>query len=167
MEYVEKRGLRSAVRFEPWAPYEERAAFLGRFGAALITFPQSLETDLSMRTRVYDYLWAGLPVVTSSAPGTDEVISRYGAGLIVKSESAADFAQALVRVVGADRERMTAGTARFSAEHQWTDTLQPLRVFCRNPRIDPTKEMFATTLTLPERPPSILDRIRRRIGGNS
>jgi len=56
------------VRFEPWIAYEQRNAFYSRFGAALLTFPQSIETDLSMRTRIYDYLWGGLPVVTSSAP---------------------------------------------------------------------------------------------------
>jgi glycosyltransferase involved in cell wall biosynthesis len=73
------------VRFEPWAPYEQRAEFFERFTLALLTFPQSIETDLSMRTRIYDYLWSGLPIVTSSAPGTDEIIERYGAGHVVAS----------------------------------------------------------------------------------
>ena len=167
MEHVRKQRLDALVRFEPWTEYEERGAFLERFGAALLTFPQSLETDLSMRTRVYDYLWAALPIVTSSAPGTDEIIARYDAGVIVKSESPDDFADALVRALGADRQRLTAGTARFVADHQWRDTLRPLVAFCRNPQVDATKEAFATQLTLPDRPASILDRIRRRIGGNS
>lgn len=167
LEFVRTQKLDAIVRFEPWIEYTERAAFLERFGAALITFPQSLETDLSMRTRVYDYLWAGLPVVTSSAPGTDEIITRYHAGVIVKSGSPDAFADALVRALGSEREELTAGTARFVAEHQWRDTLKPLLAYCRNPQIDETKETFATTLTLPDRPASILDRIRRRIGGGS
>lgn len=167
IDYVRQRGFDAFVRFEPWVGYEQRGAFLDRFAAALITFPQSLETDLSMRTRVYDYLWAGLPIVTSSAPGTDEVIRKYGAGIIVRSDAAADFADALVRAVGPEHDRLAAGTEHFVAAHQWSDTLAPLRRFCREPRFDTTRELFATTMTLPERPPSILDRIRRRIGGNS
>ena len=55
------------VRFEPWAAYDARAEFFERFALALLTFPRSIETDLSMRTRVYDYLWCGLPIVSSPA----------------------------------------------------------------------------------------------------
>ncbi|HET8796618.1 MAG TPA: hypothetical protein VFO89_02960, partial [Thermoanaerobaculia bacterium] len=69
MEHARKKEY-EFVRFEPWAPYAERAELFERFALALLTFPRSIETDLSMRTRVYDYLWCGLPIVTSSAPGT-------------------------------------------------------------------------------------------------
>jgi glycosyltransferase involved in cell wall biosynthesis len=153
------------VRFEPWVAYEERAAFYSRFAAALLTFPQSIETDLSMRTRVYDYLWGGLPIVTSSAPGTDELLTRYGAGLIVRSASATDFAEALVRALR--DTHMREGARRFVEDHQWQRTLQPLVEFVRAPRIDPQKDAFAATLHVPEHPRSFFDRIKRRIGGSS
>ena len=98
-----KRNRYDFVRFQPWVAYDERAAFFGRFGARLLTFPQSIETDLSMRTRVYDYLWGGLPIVTSSAPGTDELLARYGAGAIVHSGSPSDFAEAIVHAFARSR----------------------------------------------------------------
>ena len=147
------------VRFEPWVEYAERGAFYDRFAMALLTFPQSIETDLSMRTRVYDYLWGGLPIVTSSAPGTDELLTRYGAGLIVDSESPPAFARALLDTMR-DRERLRDGARRFVDDHQWPRVLRPLVDFVRAPRIDRSKEM-------PARPPSILDRIKRRIGGRA
>jgi len=153
------------IRFEPWVAYEQRADFYSRFAAALLTFPQSIETDLSMRTRIYDYLWGGLPIVTSSAPGTDELLTRYGAGEIVHTESAGDLSAALVRVL-AD-ERMHEGTRRFVDEHQWSRTLQPLVDFVRAPRIDSNKEAFAANLQVPKQSRSFLDRIKRRIGGSS
>jgi glycosyltransferase involved in cell wall biosynthesis len=163
--YAKQKGY-DFVRFEPWVAYEQRAAFYGRFGAALLTFPQSIETDLSMRTRVYDYLWGGLPIVTSSAPGTDELLTRYGAGSIVHSSSAEDFAAALVQVLN-NRTAMRDGARRFVDDHQWPRTLQPLIDFVRAPRIDPRKDAFAATLQVPEHPRSFLDRIKRRIGGAS
>lgn len=161
-----KKNRYDFVRFEPWVEYEQRAAFYSRFGAALLTFPQSIETDLSMRTRVYDYLWGGLPIVTSSAPGTDELLTRYGAGSIVHSSSANDFANALVNVLR-DRKTMREGAMRFAGDHQWPRTLQPLVDFVRAPRIDPRKNAFAATMQVPEQPRSFLDRIKRRIGGAS
>jgi len=155
------------VRFEPWAPYEQRGAFFDRFAIALLTFPRSVETDLSMRTRVYDYLWAGLPIVTSPAPGTDEILLRYGAGSVVDSSGADAFAHELVAILS-DPSRyaaMSSGGRRFVAEHQWGETLEPLRAFCRAPRSDGTKSVFApppaTPLPAPRR--SILARIRRRL----
>lgn len=161
-----KRSRYDFVHFEPWVEYEQRGKFFARFGAALLTFPQSIETDLSMRTRIYDYLWSGLPIVTSSAAGTDDLLSRYGAGTIVDSNSPGDFAAALVRALRDERVHMREGARRFVAEHQWPDALQPLTDFVRAPRIDPTREAFAVTLHVPERPHSILDRIKRRIGGS-
>ena len=164
MRYVERRGFGSFIRFESWVEYERRGEFFDRFALALLTFPQSLETELSMRTRVYDFLWAGLPVVTSSAPGTDELLMRYRAGLVVQSEWPRDFANAIVHC---DGNSMREGIARFVDDHQWPRVLAPLLEFCRKPRVEPTKEAFAVRLQVPERPPSILTRLKRRIGGVS
>ncbi len=154
MEHVRRNGY-DFVRFEPWVAYEERAAYYDRFALALLTFPQSIETDLSMRTRVYDYLWGGLPVVSSSAPGTDEILTRYAAGFVVQGDSAHDFADAVIRAM---REDMSAGARRFVDDHQWPRTLQPLRELVRAPRA-------AEHSGVPERP-SILARLKRRIGGS-
>ncbi len=166
MEYVKRRGWQSFIRFEPWFEYENRGEFFDRFAAALLTFPQSLETELSMRTRAYDYLWGGLPVVTSSAPGTNEILTSFGCGIIVDSASPQAFAEAILRAM-AERTKMLAGTRRFVEQHQWPEALRPLRDFCREPRIDANKEAFAVRMQVPERPASILARLKRRIGGES
>jgi glycosyltransferase involved in cell wall biosynthesis len=169
VRYVKEMRYDSFVRFEAWSSYSNRGAFFERFSIALLTFPQSIETDLSMRTRIYDYLWSGLPIVSSAAPGTGELLSKYGTGVNVEESSAEAFAAALTAALR-DRERyarMVAGTRTFVREHQWEIVLGPLIEFCRNPRIDETKDVFAASLQIPERPRSILARIRRRIGGRT
>lgn len=165
MAHARARGY-DFVRFEPWARYGERADFYERHALALLTFPQSIETDLSMRTRVYDYLWCGLPIVTSSAPGTDEILTRYAAGVVVRSSEAEAFAREMI-VILRTRERyasMVEGTRRFVTEHQWERTLAPLRRFCAAPRIDASKRQFAGAQ--PEAAAdreTILGRIKRRL----
>jgi glycosyltransferase involved in cell wall biosynthesis len=163
MAYARDKGYRF-VRFEPWAPYEQRAEFFERFALALLTFPRSIETDLSMRTRVYDYLWCGLPIVTSSAPGTDELLLRYGAGAVVGAPPET-FADAILTILRDESlyTSMTTGASRFVREHQWNRTLEPLRAFCRAPRIENTKGAFVSRPTLNDRPPTILDRLKRRL----
>jgi glycosyltransferase involved in cell wall biosynthesis len=107
-----------------------------------------------------------LPIVTSSAPGTDEILTRYGAGEIVRSQSTAEFAAALVRVLR-DSTRMREGARRFVDEHQWSLALQPLADFVRAPHFDSQKEAFAAAMQVPERSRSFFTRIKRRIGGSS
>ncbi len=166
MKYVKSRGYSDFVKFEPWAEYHRRGEFFDRFSLSLLTFPQSIETDLSMRTRIYDYLWGGLPIITSSAPGTDEILERYGAGVVIRDESPDAFARAIVSIIE-DRLRydmMIAGARQFVRDHQWPRVLEPLREFCRKPVADKAKSLFAVRLQS-ERVPSILDRLKRRIGG--
>jgi glycosyltransferase involved in cell wall biosynthesis len=154
-EYVRRKGY-DFVRFEPWVPYAERAAYYDQFALALLTFRQSIETDLSMRTRVFDYLWGGLTIVSSAAPGTDEILTGYGVGTPIESESPEAFAAAIIGNVienGAVSDRI----ARFVDDHQWQRTLQPLVDFVRAPR-------SADHVDAPGRP-SILTRLKRRIGG--
>lgn len=165
--YVKKRGYADFVRFEPWVAYSERAAFFDRFTLSLLTFPPSIETDLSMRTRVYDYLWCGLPIVTSSASGTDELLERYGAGSVIRSDSPEAFADELVALVRvpASYAQMQRGSQDFVRDHQWERTLEPLREFCRAPRVDVQKHAFAEPIggLKPAASPSVLSRLKRRL----
>lgn len=155
------------VRFEPWAPYEHRAAFFEKFDLALLTFHRSLETDLAMRTRVYDYLWCGLPIVTSSAPGTDEILTRHAAGSVVGDDDPRSFAREMLSILDDPprHARMVDGAHAFVLEHQWDRTLAPLRAFCRAPHLEKTKGVFGTPQEKrpPSQPPSIVERLKRRL----
>jgi glycosyltransferase involved in cell wall biosynthesis len=151
------------VRFEPWAPYDQRLGYYERFGCALLTFPPSLETDLAMRTRLFDYFWAALPVVTSPAEGTDEIVERYGAGTVVRSNQPEDFAAEIVELFES-RERaaaMIAGARRWAGEHQWAEVCAPLLEFCRSPRLTAPQESGPVEALPAARP--LAERLRRRL----
>lgn len=141
---VERKGLSDVVFFEPWAAYDDRAAWYSTFSAAISTFPRSLETDLSMRTRILDWIWGGLPIVSSSAAGTDYLLMKYETGLIVDQNDSRKFADALVAVLSDDdlRRTMREGARRFVTDHQWSVLAAPLLEFCRDPELDPTKSRF-------------------------
>lgn len=166
---VEREGLSEAIRFEPWVAYENRAAFYDRFAAALLTFRPSLETDLAMRTRMFDCFWAGLPVITSSAGGTDALIEGYRAGVVVEGDDPAKYADALLALLH-DRPRYqlaVEGARRFTDDHQWSRVAEPLLQFCRNPREDGGKGRFARDPAAKEAGfESLLRRVFRRRGGS-
>ena len=164
-KYVEKRRLTSTIRFRDWFPYEERAAVYDRHVAALLTFPRTLETELSFRTRVLDYLWGGLPVLSSPAAGTDEILDRYEAGAVVESDGPDEVARDLVKLLS-DPSRyrsLVEGTQRFVRDYQWGDLAAPLVAFCRNPKVDPYSERFVSLEAgATVDPPSLFDRAIRK-----
>jgi hypothetical protein len=166
--YSTKHNCTPFVRFEPWVAYGDRGAFFERFTLAMLTFPQSIETALAMRTRVYDYLWGGVPIVTSSAPGTDEIILRYGAGMVIKATHPDDYAEALLQLLEpASYQSAVAGTQAFVAGHQWSRTLSPLLEFVRAPRFYPNKQVFTSERKVPPSQGSFVDRFMKRFGAGS
>ena len=167
LQYAKTQGFESFITFEPWIAYEERQAFFARHGLALLTFRPSLETDLAMRTRIFDYIAMGLPVITSSAPGTDEVIERYDAGVVVPGDDPRDYARAVLERLRDPQRETRAAAARTALlrDYSWTSTLEPLRRFCRAPRIETTRETFGVEISTPNVPLSFLDRLMRRIEG--
>jgi glycosyltransferase involved in cell wall biosynthesis len=160
IRYASDRGY-EFVRSEPWVPYAERGAFYDRFALALLTFNPSLETDLSMRTRIFDFLWAGIPVVSSPAPGTDAILRRYDAGVVVDSRDARVLAAALTRLLMNQGEYASklAGTQKYAADHQWPRLLEPLTAFCANPRAEARRSEVVETRQ------SLLGRIKTRLSG--
>ena len=123
-----------------------------------------------MRTRVFDYLWGGLPIITSAARGTDEIIDRYECGVVIEDNDPNRFAEAIVTIFE-DRknyDRMVEGAKHFVADHQWRDLARPLLDFLANPRIEPSKERYGLTQLNVEAPTrSVFERIKRKIGGES
>ena len=72
------------VFFNPgWVPYEARADFLLDADVAVSTHLDHLETRYSFRSRVLDYLWAGLPMVLTGGDVLAEEIASAGLGATV------------------------------------------------------------------------------------
>jgi glycosyltransferase involved in cell wall biosynthesis len=118
------------VRFATWAAYAERAAAYATFSAALITTPDSLENDLSLRTRVIDFLWGGLPTVLTPGGATAALVHDYAAGAVAARDPDA-LCEAIVRLHDPSAHAAAQrGAERFAAEHQWETVAAPLLELC-------------------------------------
>ncbi len=60
---------RSLAEVHDLVPFDQRGAYYAAADVGLIVPPNSVEDELSARTRIVDYLWARLPIVS---PGKDE-----------------------------------------------------------------------------------------------
>ena len=75
------RLLDRAVFFhDGWVPYDERGHWLAAADVGVSTHHEHVETEFSFRTRLVDYLWCGLPVVSTGGDDLAEHIAGRAPG---------------------------------------------------------------------------------------
>jgi GT2 family glycosyltransferase/glycosyltransferase involved in cell wall biosynthesis len=140
---AETLGLTGKHAFfnETWVPYADRQNWLLDADAGVTTHFEHVETTFAFRTRVLDYLWAGLPIVTTDGDAFAELVAAERLGVVVPAADPAALAAALQRVLYDDafaagcRERIAVVAQRYT----WEAALAPLVEFCRHPRPAPDR----------------------------
>jgi glycosyltransferase involved in cell wall biosynthesis len=170
---AEDRGwLGSTVRFEGWRPFDRRFELPMVADLAVVTHRPGLETDLSLRTRLVDLLWLGLPVVATAGGTMSRVIDDIGAGATVAAGDSAAVTASVRRLLGDEGWRRRAGAAGREWAHgrSWASVSRPLLEFAADPRRDPHRGRFvglAPEATSAEEP--VMRRVMRmlrRLGGD-
>ena len=121
---------------DEWVPYDERADVLLEADVAVSTHLEHVETAYAFRTRMLDYLWAGLPIVCTAGDAFADLVAAEQLGAVVPVGDAEALAAALLRTLAEPRpyaERVAAVRERFT----WSRTLAPLVDFCAAPRRAP------------------------------
>ena len=129
--------LESVVFFnDSWVDYADRQNYLTEADAGVSTHFSHVETTFSFRTRILDYLWAGLPMVVTEGDSFAELIERESLGVVVPSLDVDALAAALEAILFDEKliAESRANVARVREEFLWANTLAPLLAFLRNPR---------------------------------
>jgi len=127
---------REVVFNDTWVPYDRRGAYLAEADAGVSTHHVHVETTFSFRTRILDYLWAGLPMVVTEGDGFAELVVAEQWGLVVPGNDVEALADALVRVL-ADTPEVTewrANVLRARERFAWAVVLKPLLDAVAHPR---------------------------------
>ncbi|MDQ1364340.1 MAG: hypothetical protein QOE57_382 [Acidimicrobiaceae bacterium] len=167
----DRLGLTGTHAFfnEDWVPYDDRENYLLEADIGVSTHLDHLETAFSFRTRILDYLWCGIPIVTTRGDFFAELVDREQLGYTVAAEDVEALEQALFQLLD-DRElaaecrmRVDEVARRFT----WPEVLQPLVDFCRHPSrapdlLDPVvAATIGAHLPAPPRPPvGVIDNLQ-------
>ncbi len=111
-----------------WTAYEDRADYLLEADAGISLHRDSLETSFAFRTRMLDYLWAGLPVIASKGDSWADEIEQKGMGITVPCGDADAAARAIVRMAddAAFRARCREQARSVAAEYTWDRLVERL-----------------------------------------
>lgn len=122
---------------DEWVPYDERQRYLLAADIGVTTHRASAETAFSFRTRVLDYLWAGLPIVGTRGDALSTEIEAVGAGRGAEPGDIDDLERAL-RALAADpaaRSEASAAATSLAEQYHWPEVVAPLRRFTLDPTV--------------------------------
>jgi glycosyltransferase involved in cell wall biosynthesis len=120
---------------ETWVDFADRQNYLLESSIGASTHFSHVETEFAFRTRILDYLWAGLPMVVTEGDGFAELVAKERLGVVVPAEDVNALQAALERLVS---DRKFAAEARENVRRVredffWERTLAPLLAFVREP----------------------------------
>lgn len=128
--------LDRAVFFnDSWVDYADRQNYLTEADAGVSTHFSHIETTFSFRTRILDYLWAGLPMVVTEGDSFAELVETEKLGIVVPSGDVDALALALETILF-DEEFIASSRAnivRVRERFLWSNTLAPLVDFVNSP----------------------------------
>jgi glycosyltransferase involved in cell wall biosynthesis len=135
---------------DAWIPYEERGAYLLEADAGVSTHYEHLETTFSFRTRILDYLWARLPIVTTAGDSFGDLVAEEKLGIAVHEQDIDGLAAALETALFDKKARaeFIGNVDRVREQFTWENVLAPLVEFCRNPIRAADKSVRDTSSTI-------------------
>lgn len=136
LEAADRLGLTNRTVFfnDGWVDYNARADYLLDADLGVSTHEWHAETRFSFRTRILDYIWAGLPIVATDGDVFAELIRARGMGEVVPPRDAAAIARSILRLLEPGRlEAARRGIQAAREDFTWRRALAPLVDFCNDP----------------------------------
>ncbi len=118
-----------------WINYSDRQNYLMEADAGIITHPNHIETRFSFRTRILDYLWTGLPIISSEGDYLSMMVERKGLGIVTGDGNVQDLVDVVIKLAD-DKgfyQQCVKNIDNITGEFTWEKVCKPLVDFCRDP----------------------------------
>ena len=118
------------VAFTGFIPYEQALGIVAGADVGIVPHHATALWNSTIPNKLFDYMAAGLPVVTSDAAPAARIVRESGAGEVFRARDAYALAQAIgaLRDADARQRRGEAGRRAVRERHNWErDTAELLR----------------------------------------
>ncbi len=138
------------VFFNEWTPYDLRQTFLLDADVGLSIHQERIETEFSYRTRVIDYIWARLPIITTEGDSIAKMVKSESTGEVVKYENTAQLARVIESMATNKslREIYKKNLNRIAPRFYWENVTKPLVKYCVNPEFAVDKKKIIELIDL-------------------
>lgn len=121
--------LDQAIIFnDQWVPYNERGNWLSESDIGVSAHFADVETHFAFRTQLLDYLWAGLPIVSTRGDVLGDLVETHSLGRAVGVEDVEGWISALDELLDDTRGRAEArdNATRIGEQFTWPRVARPL-----------------------------------------
>jgi glycosyltransferase involved in cell wall biosynthesis len=148
--------LNRSVFYGDWVPYDERENYLLEADIGVSLHLEHLEARFSFRTRLLDYIWAGLPAVVTRGDYLGDLLAARGLGRSVAEGDVQAVADAILELLAdaALRQRLASAFAELAEAFHWERVAQPIAAFCQQPWMAPDRAWLSVDVTQPAIKPS-------------
>lgn len=110
-----------------WTPYEQRQDFLLDADIGVSTHAEHLETQYSFRTRILDYIWAGLPMIATEGDSFADLIKSKELGVVVPYHDVAAIVQAVKHILSSkNAHTIQRNIADIRSQFYWENVVTPI-----------------------------------------
>ena len=133
------------IFFNEWVPYQERHNYLLEADVGISLHLNHIETRFSFRTRLIDYIWAGLPILATEGDVLSEQVANFQLGKIVSGGNVEAVSRGLLELLETPnlRECYKANFDKVRSHYTWEIVTQPLLKFCATPRFAADKNYLS------------------------
>lgn len=131
-----------------WVPYQQRQSFLLDADIGVSTHSEHLETQFAFRTRMLDYIWAGLPIIATSGDSFAELIEKNELGVVVPYNDVNALAQAIKQLVLQPdlMKKMKENLNALRPQFYWDILVQPIDRLAKMLSSQPKKSISLNNL---------------------
>ncbi len=122
------RGGEHVSANDEWVPYRDRLEWLRSGRIAIMLHRRTAEAEYSIRTRLFDAIAAGIPVVATAGGFAAELVEQEGLGIVVAPGDVPGVADALRRLLTDDGfyAGCVRSLQRIQPRFAWEVVTQPL-----------------------------------------
>ncbi len=138
---VSSPGVSHLIHMQEWVPYEERANWYLDCDLIITLNEPGMENGLSWRTRVADYVWAGMPIASNGGdPLTEDLIARGAAGRLDIS-STEKLSESIYKLLADEvgLKKMKEQMQAFRPNLYWDKVIKPLGEIIQNHSVAPDR----------------------------
>lgn len=123
-----RRGGPHVSANDDWVPYRERLAWLRAAKVAIMLHRRTGEADYSIRTRLFDAIAAGVPVVASAGGFAADLVESERLGIVVPPGDVAAVTAAIRKLLTDDEfhTNCVKSLERIRARFAWEVVTRPL-----------------------------------------
>lgn len=129
----------STVFFNSWTPYNYRHRYLLEADIGINLHYSHIETRYAFRTRMLDYIWCNLPVVSTKGDVLSELLEEHHIGKTIPCDSPEDFAATVLEVLD-NYDKYIVNTSLLKKSLTWEVCTKDLIQFCREPTLSHSKK---------------------------